>query len=124
MPGFIRFLLILIILPTAGKPAICQLKSSPSGEDIKCKTAIVFVKKKTKDGIATGHGCGFIVNDKYLATCYHVYKNEPADEPVEIKVLYNITQDSLYHYDSVMVDLNYQYSPDQYDFKKHEYLVN
>ena len=122
---FAKCIFALIVLLSIGENGISQKWSEPlTAIQVKYKTAIIFVQSKTSKGIIQSNGCGFIINGNYIATCYHLYKSDPSDEPMQMKVLYNITQDSVYHYDSVMVDLNYEYTSNQYNFKKHEFLTN
>ncbi|RYU93201.1 hypothetical protein [Emticicia agri] len=67
-------------------------------------------------------GGGFIVNSKYLATTYSIYR--PAGftkKPKRVVAYYNFRIDDkkALKADSIDIDLLYKYTPQQYDFSKH-----
>lgn len=67
-------------------------------------------------------GGGFIINGKYVATCYHLQTAYPG-KITSAFILYSKSLNSEL-YDSVPIDLNYKPTISQYDFSKHKYDSN
>lgn len=96
---------------------------------VKAKSVTVICKvqltNEDHSKLYSSSGCGFILNSKYLVTCYHIYKERPDMILKRFTVIYNIRYfKNKLVYDSVDVDLNYKYSKNQYDFSKHIYNHN
>lgn len=99
-----------------------------NGFQVKYRTALILVTLVKGKDIKIKVGSGFILKNKYVATCYHVFKGleDSLYTPTEIRVLYNInvlnrSKVLKFTYDSVFATLDYQTLPEQYDFKKHIY---
>jgi hypothetical protein len=107
------------------------------------RTTLLLVKSTNGTDTINSAGRGFVINGKYVATCYHVYKSDSAYIPFEVKVLYNMREKPEkysgvfewkdvkigtgyddFMYDSVFATLNYKTKKKQYDFKKHVYNNN
>lgn len=87
---------------------------------IRVKSVIVDDKGKQY----TIYGGGFMINGKYLATTYSIFR--PAGfskKPKRMVVYYNYTVDEKHNlkHDSVDIDLLYKYVGKQYDFSKHKF---
>ncbi|MBA4849344.1 hypothetical protein [Emticicia sp. BO119] len=85
---------------------------------IRVKSVIVDDKSKQYNV----YGGGFLINGKYLATTYSVYRPTGfTKKPKRVVVYYNYTVDEKHNlkWDSVDVDLLYKYVGKQYDFSKH-----
>jgi hypothetical protein len=85
---------------------------------IRVKSVVVDDKGKQY----TIYGGGFMVNGKYLATTYSVYRPTGfSKKPKRMVVYYNYTVDEKHNlkHDSVDIDLLYKYVGKQYDFSKH-----
>jgi V8-like Glu-specific endopeptidase len=84
------------------------------------RTAILLVTSIVGRDTIHSNGSGFIINNKYIATCYHVYKQSSSRVPIEVKVLYNIKiNDTATFYDSTYATLDFKPSKKQYNFKSH-----
>ncbi len=130
-----RYLLFIICI-TICKIAYCQTgfgieqisESGINGFQAQYRTVVIEVTSVCGTDTMIKNGCGFILNNKYVATCYHVYKDieDSSYKPIKIKVYYNInaihrTEDLLSRSDFTFADLNYTPEPGQYDFRKHIY---
>ncbi len=72
-------------------------------------------------------GGGFIIDGKYLATAYSIYRPVGfKKKPKRVVAYYNYTVDAKQSlkYDSVDIDLLYKYFGKQYDFSKHVFQAD
>src|SRR5205085_5002724 len=108
-------LLLLLLTFSAFSQSV---KSKVEAETVVCVTSFY-----NKPGQIWG--CGFIINGKYLATTYHLYKSKKYLQVKKIYAIYNVHYDQNNHllYDSVFVSLNYKPKINQYNFKTHIYNV-
>ncbi|HEY8780183.1 MAG TPA: trypsin-like peptidase domain-containing protein [Mucilaginibacter sp.] len=87
----------------------------------KAKSVFVFVlytKEKDKT-IYLSKGCGFILKDSYVVTCYHIFHPQDAIKILEMYVKYNLRIiDNSVVYDSVFITNNYKHSKSQINFSK------
>jgi len=68
------------------------------------------------------HRVGFFLNDRYLATCYHLYKTDSLWIPYRVRIRYAPKIMTIYVlWDTISASIDYVTLPGQYDFKKHIY---
>jgi|HubBroStandDraft_1064217.scaffolds.fasta_scaffold21674_3 hypothetical protein len=89
-------------------------------QKIQLQRAIVIIKYQPhEDKFHWEMGGGFIINGKYVATCYHIRK--AYREKIEQVLILFISNPDASSYDTVSADLNYVPAKNQYDFRKHKY---
>lgn len=88
------------------------------------QVAVCVVRFSNKNGTTPANwGCGLILNGKYFATCYHIYRPDTNFLIKSIWVLYNIHyKNGILLYDSVSATARYKATKSQYDFSKHIYI--
>lgn len=95
-----------------------------SGFQAQYRTALLKVKRVTQKGDTIYKtGCGFILKNRYVATCYHVFESNN-EKAIEVKVLYNneyLMMPEKIKYDSTYATLDYKSKKNQYNFKTHIY---
>lgn len=100
---------------------ISKSQTDTSGTYIAISQTAHLIVKGTWGGKETEwHGNGFILNDNYLATCFHVIE-DTVRKALEIKVIFNIDPHSN-SYDSVFATVDYKAKRNQYNFKKHKFI--
>lgn len=119
---FSAFVLLLILIALRG---ISQEKLTENEITKKAisnlAVCVINFSKKNKFKSRT-YGCGIIISGKYFATCYHLLIDKGAQiSSVYIKYNFILSQNQLLSHDSVFVDLNYKYLPNQYDYRNHVY---
>ena len=101
-------------------------KDGINGFQAQYRTVVIVVRSSNGKDTIQNIGCGFILKNEYLATCYHVYKNNPSYTPIQVKVYYNINSkhkptNLIFLADSVFATLDYKPKRGQYNFKRHIY---